>query len=71
MLAMSQRIADWKEEAEEIGKDKYPIYEAIGSVVAEVEKKEAVGFVVYILLIRIPILHLSILRKLPVFVFLK
>ncbi|MBA7602971.1 hypothetical protein ES703_10068 [subsurface metagenome] len=45
LLDISERIANWKREEQEIGKDKYPVYEAIRNIVPKVGKKEAVSFV--------------------------
>ncbi|MQY70293.1 MAG: response regulator [Firmicutes bacterium] len=41
--------AIWKREEKEIGKDKYPVYEAIKFVVPGLEKEEAVNFVNFLL----------------------
>lgn len=45
LLDISERIAERKREEEEIGKDKYSLYEAIKSIVPEIEKQKAVSFV--------------------------
>lgn len=45
LLFFSQRIAEWKREEKEIGKDKYPIYEALKSVLPELKKQEAISFI--------------------------
>ena len=45
LLDISERIAEWKREEEEIGKDKYPVYEAIRSILPEVGKQRAASFV--------------------------
>jgi type I restriction enzyme R subunit len=44
-LDFSQRIVSWKKEEEEIGKDKYPLYEAIKLVLPEAEKQKAIAFI--------------------------
>lgn len=40
-----QRVADWKKEREDIGEDKYPIYEAIKLILPDMEKGKIVDFV--------------------------
>lgn len=45
LLSISEKIVEWKREEEEIGKDKYPLYEAIKSVLPEVEKQRVVDFI--------------------------
>jgi len=45
LLGISEKIAEWKREEAEIGKDKYPVYEAIMSIVPEAGKQKAVSFV--------------------------
>ena len=45
LLDFSERIAKWKKEEQEIGKDKYPIYEAIKTVVSDIDKGKAVAFI--------------------------
>jgi len=44
-LNISERIVEWKKEEEEIGKDKYPLYEAIKSILPEIEKQIAIAFI--------------------------
>lgn len=44
LLDFSQKIAQWKAEEQEIGKEKYPIYEAIKTVVPRMGKEKAVDF---------------------------
>jgi len=45
LLAISEKIVKWKREEEEIGKDKYPLYEAIKNILPEIEKQEAISFI--------------------------
>jgi type I restriction enzyme R subunit len=45
LLDISEKIAEWKREEKEIGKDKYPIYEAIKSVLPEITKSRAITFI--------------------------
>jgi type I restriction enzyme R subunit len=45
LLTLSERIAEWKREEEEIGKDKYPLYEALKSVLPQMEKQRALNFI--------------------------
>ena len=45
LLDISERIARWKEEEEEVGKDKYPVYEAVKSILPDVAKQKAASFV--------------------------
>jgi type I restriction enzyme R subunit len=45
LLGISEKIAEWKREEAEIGKDRYPVYEAIISIVPEAGKQKAVSFV--------------------------
>jgi type I restriction enzyme R subunit len=45
ILGFSEKIAQWKSEEKEIGKDKYPLYEALKSVLPDVEKQRAIAFV--------------------------
>jgi len=42
LLNFSQKIMEWKREEKEIGKDKYPIYEAIKLVLPNVNKEHAI-----------------------------
>jgi type I restriction enzyme R subunit len=44
-LGFSEKIVKWKKEEEEIGKDRYPLYEAIKTVLPELEKRKAVDFI--------------------------
>jgi len=44
-IDFSEKIAAWKTEENEIGKDKYPLYEAVKTVLPDVEKQKAVSFV--------------------------
>jgi type I restriction enzyme R subunit len=45
LLSFSERIVEWKREEKEIGKDKYPIYEAIKVVLPRIEKQRAITFI--------------------------
>ncbi|MGB9760545.1 MAG: hypothetical protein ACPLZG_12020 [Thermoproteota archaeon] len=45
ILDFSERIVKWKEEEKEIGKEKHPVYEAVKSVLPDLEKKRVLGFV--------------------------
>jgi len=45
LLGISEKIVKWKKEEEEIGKDRYPLYEAIKSVLPELEKQKAIDFI--------------------------
>jgi type I restriction enzyme R subunit len=45
LLNFSERIREWKREEREIGKDKYPVYEAIKSVLPQLEKQKAIDFI--------------------------
>ncbi len=45
LLDISERIIEWKREEKEIGKDKYPLYEAIKDIIPEVEKQRVIGFI--------------------------
>lgn len=45
LLDISERIARWKKEEKEIGKDKYPLYEAIKSVIPDVRKQKVIAFI--------------------------
>jgi len=44
-LDLSERIALWKREEKEIGKDKYPLYEALKTILPDLEKQRAVTFI--------------------------
>lgn len=44
-LDFSERISEWKREESEIGKDKYPLYEALKTVLPDLEKERVVTFV--------------------------
>ena len=43
LIDLSERIAQWKKEESEIGKDKYPIYEALKTIVPEIDKQKAIA----------------------------
>jgi type I restriction enzyme R subunit len=45
LLDFSKRIAGWKKEEQEIGREKYPIYEAIRSVLPDIDKGRAIDFI--------------------------
>lgn len=45
LLDMSERIVEWKREEKRIGKDKYPIYEAVKSIVPDVENERVIDFI--------------------------
>ena len=45
ILDVSERIAEWKKEEQEIGEDKYPIYEAMRSVVPGIDKQRIIAFI--------------------------
>jgi type I restriction enzyme R subunit len=44
-LDFSEKIVKWKKEEEEIGKERYPLYEAIKTVLPELEKQKAIDFI--------------------------
>ena len=44
-MNISERIVKWKKEEEEIGKDKYLLYEAIKSILPKIEKQRAIAFI--------------------------
>ena len=45
IIDFSGKIIEWKTEEEEIGKKKYPLYEAIKLVVPEIEKQKSISFI--------------------------
>ena len=45
LLNISEKIVKWKREEKEIGKDRYPLYEAMKSVLPRIEKQRAVNFI--------------------------
>jgi len=45
ILGLAERIVEWKREEKEIGKDRYPIYEAIKSVLPNIEKHRIISFI--------------------------
>jgi len=45
LLNLSEKIVEWKKEEKEIGKDKYLIYEAIRSVIPNIDKQKAIALV--------------------------
>ena len=45
LLNISEKIVEWKREEEEIGKDRYPLYEAIRTIVPSIEKQRTMAFV--------------------------
>jgi type I restriction enzyme R subunit len=42
---ISEKIVGWKQEEEEIGKEKYPVYEAIKIVIPEMKRQKAIDFI--------------------------
>jgi hypothetical protein len=44
-IDFSEKIAEWRREENEIGKDKYPLYEAMKTVLPDIEKQKAVSFI--------------------------
>ena len=44
-LDFCEKIAEWKREEEEIGKDKYPLYEALKTVLPDIEKHKVIAFI--------------------------
>jgi type I restriction enzyme R subunit len=44
LLKSAQKVLEWKREEREIGKDIYPLYEAVKNVLPEIEKQEAIDF---------------------------
>lgn len=42
---LAEKVAQWKREEQEIGKEKYPIYEAIKTIIPEIAKERAIKFV--------------------------
>jgi hypothetical protein len=49
MVTFSQRIVEWKKEESEIGKEKYPLYEAIKIVLPETDKQKTIAFITRLL----------------------
>jgi type I restriction enzyme R subunit len=45
ILDFSERIVKWKKEEEEIGKEKYPLYEALKNILPEIEKPKVINFI--------------------------
>jgi type I restriction enzyme R subunit len=45
LLDISKKIIEWKKEEEEIGKDKYPLYEAIKNIIPQVERQRVIDFI--------------------------
>lgn len=45
IISFTERIAEWKREEKEIGKDRYPIYEAIKSILPDIEKGRIITFI--------------------------
>jgi len=45
LLQLSQKIVKWKEEEQEIGREKYLIYETIKATIPQIKKKEALSFI--------------------------
>jgi hypothetical protein len=44
-LDFSEKITQWRKEENEIGKDKYPLYEALKTVLPDAEKQKAMAFI--------------------------
>lgn len=44
-LNLCQKITRWKKEEKEIGKDKYPLYEAIKTILPQLEKQRTINFI--------------------------
>jgi type I restriction enzyme R subunit len=49
LLNTCEKIAEWKREEEEIGKDRYLIYEALKEALPHIEKQKAIDFVNFLL----------------------
>ena len=49
MVTFSQKIVEWKKEESEIGKEKYPLYEAIKIVLPETDKQKTTAFITRLL----------------------
>jgi type I restriction enzyme R subunit len=45
LKAYCERVTEWKREMDEVGKDKYPVYEAIKLVLPDLEKKRTIDFI--------------------------
>jgi type I restriction enzyme R subunit len=45
MVTFSQRIIEWRKEESEIGKEKYPLYEAIKIVLPATDKQKTIAFI--------------------------
>jgi type I restriction enzyme R subunit len=45
LLHISEKIVEWKREEKEIGRDKYPIYEAIKSILPKIDKQRVITFI--------------------------
>ena len=45
LIGISESIVKWKNEETEIGKDKYPLYEAMKLAVPEMEKQHSIAFI--------------------------
>ncbi|MGC8997730.1 MAG: type I restriction endonuclease subunit R, partial [Fervidicoccaceae archaeon] len=45
LLDISEKIIEWKKGEEEIGKDKYPLYEAIKNIIPQVERQRVLDFI--------------------------
>jgi hypothetical protein len=41
-LARAERVVEWKKEEAKIGKDRYPVYESIRTIVADIDKERAI-----------------------------
>ena len=45
LISICEKIVEWKREEKEIGKEKYPLYEAVKSVIPDVEKNRVISFI--------------------------
>ena len=45
LIVISESIIKWKNEEKEIGKEKYPIYEAMKIVIPKMEKQPSIAFI--------------------------
>ena len=45
ILNMTERIVEWKRERRRIGRDRYPIYEAIKSILPDIERQRVLSFI--------------------------
>jgi type I restriction enzyme R subunit len=45
ILGFSEQIVGWKKKESEIGKEKYPVYEALKNIIPEIEDQRALAFI--------------------------